>query len=337
MEILQGTDSTEYWGEPVDAPLGAYGNYVGPFWSNGERQTSVRWGDKAPVDAYDDAARRHDAAYANWPDDRHRMAADLIFMEEVRKEDKKTGRNMASDPAFAAKAVVYGNYAARRAMDIEASGGMTALVGTSMKKGKDIAKAGSTGLAGVALGEAKYIYDTQRMLEYNAKHGGSHYMREQEDVRDFYKTAPKPTKYSAKASSTAAKQQVDAIQEPAVAGSQSSVGKGPTSSERGTPLNPIELKGKQDFEPPPTQRFLTRKLAMRQYNNLKSFLGLRKVADESKNKKNSIVPMPPQQTQTNSGKTKKKKVDKAMPAQYRTYRKKSRVGAFPSTEVGRRK
>lgn len=61
------------------------GNYTGPYWSNGKIQSSVLWGQKKPLSALDALARRHDAAYAKFPDSKHRQAADSLFEEGCRK------------------------------------------------------------------------------------------------------------------------------------------------------------------------------------------------------------------------------------------------------------
>ncbi len=322
MELLPGvTNGTDYWGEEVDAPLGAYGNYVGPYWSDGERQTSVRWGEKAPVDEYDNLARMHDAAYANWPDERHRMAADIIFHQEVKKLDKQTGRHMADNPAFAGNAVLYGNYAARRAGHIVTDAGVGTLAAAGA--GKKGVQAGATGLMGLAVGEAKYIYDMQKMLDEQAKHGPSHMMREQEDVRDFYKTAPKPTKYSAKASSTAAKPHLDALQESGSVRVPTPAPKGGASTVKVTPLDPT---GQPQFVPPPTRVQLGRQLALRQYKKLMKYARLETDA------KNKIAVMPRPQAQTQETKTgqkqKKHKFYHAIPAKFRHAQQITPVGAF---------
>jgi len=57
-------------------PWYAYGNYVGPNWSAGKRQSSVIDNNVAAIDDYDLTALRHDAVYAKNGDKQY---ADIVF------------------------------------------------------------------------------------------------------------------------------------------------------------------------------------------------------------------------------------------------------------------
>lgn len=83
------------------------GEYTGPYWSNGEIQESVEWGEKDPKTQLDWLSRQHDSAYAHYKDSRHREAADLIYMREAKKLAGKF-------PELAGNLVGYGNYTGRQ-------------------------------------------------------------------------------------------------------------------------------------------------------------------------------------------------------------------------------
>ncbi len=140
------------------------GEYTGPYWSNGEVQESVEWGDKDPVSQLDWLSRQHDSAYAHFKDSRHREAADLLYMEEAKK---LVGRF----PELAGNIVGYGNYAGRQIT----------------KAGADIALA--TKLTGVPLlGLLKYgvegIRDSAKRIN------GTYLKNERADILDFYTKDP---------------------------------------------------------------------------------------------------------------------------------------------------
>jgi len=63
----------------------AFGNYIGPGWSDGKLQESVEWGQSDPRDELDLLAYYHDSAYAKFKDEKHRMEADRIFTEKAAK------------------------------------------------------------------------------------------------------------------------------------------------------------------------------------------------------------------------------------------------------------
>jgi len=256
----------------------------------------VLWGEKAPVDEFDNLARQHDAAYAMWKDERHRMAADIIFAQEANKLDKKYGTSYASDPKFAANAVLYGNYAMRQAKDI----------------GPAFAPTGMN-VAGLILHEGKYIYNMQKMLDEQAKSGGKNYMREQEDVREFYKNAPAPTKFSAKASNPAAKQQVDAP----VSGS---LGNRDVPQGTAQKLAEERFASKPNAVFPDTQALAQVRLIKRQRKHLMDYL---------RKKKNAIAPSPEINKPKTAAKQEKKNLDLAKPDQFRRDRIKP-LGAFRS-------
>lgn len=154
-------------GEDPSSPFWASGNYVGPYWSNGKVQSSVEWGDLDPFNDLDRLARMHDAAYAHFPDEKHREAADQLFADEAEKLKVKYGKKFADDPKFAAAAVRYGNYAMRQA-------------------GK---------LARYAVGPTPLFgalkFGVENIIEMHKRISGTHLKNELERVRKFYMTDPK--------------------------------------------------------------------------------------------------------------------------------------------------
>lgn len=82
-------------------------NYTGPYWSDGKLQESVAFGSSKPLSDLDRASRLHDSAYARFKDERHRLAADSIYQESLRRIDGTTAKLLAGVP-------LYGNYTKNR-------------------------------------------------------------------------------------------------------------------------------------------------------------------------------------------------------------------------------
>jgi hypothetical protein len=61
--------------------------YTGPYYSNGKFQNSVAFGSALPTDYTSSQSRLHDSAYAYYPDDRHRVAADWIYSQLLSRDD----------------------------------------------------------------------------------------------------------------------------------------------------------------------------------------------------------------------------------------------------------
>lgn len=80
-------------------------NYTGPYWSDGQIQSSVEFGSSAPLSALDAESRLHDSAYAHYSDLVHRMAADSIYEANVEK--------LGGFAKFAGELVKYGNQTLR--------------------------------------------------------------------------------------------------------------------------------------------------------------------------------------------------------------------------------
>ncbi len=136
-----------------------FGNYVGPYWSDGKIQESVEWGESEPVNELDELARQHDSAYAKYKDRAHREAADQIFAERARALEGKF-------PGLAANVVQYGNYAGRQAGELADA----------------FATAGPFGLLYFG---AKGIVQSQQRLD------GNYLKKEREDVLAYYQTDPR--------------------------------------------------------------------------------------------------------------------------------------------------
>nr|UHS71954.1 MAG: hypothetical protein 2 [Luteoviridae sp.] len=154
-------------GEDPTSPFWASGNYVGPYWSDGKLQESVEWGDKPALNALDELARRHDAAYAHYKDEKHREAADMLFAEEAKKLKQKYGSKWASDPQVAARFVEYGNHTIRQV--------------------KDLVKIGTLGPAALPwliYKQASNMIDNQKRMK------GTYLKKEVGDIRQFYETDP---------------------------------------------------------------------------------------------------------------------------------------------------
>jgi len=159
-------------GEDPTAPIWGSGNYVGPYWSDGKKQSSVEWGESEPINDLDAAARRHDSAYAHYKDERHRAAADALFAEEVRKIDKKYGSKLAEDPQFAANAVEYGNFTVRKFKELANSGMWATVPGV-----------------GQVYALLKHGYKTFR--DQNQMVHGTYLKKEKEAIREYFKSDPK--------------------------------------------------------------------------------------------------------------------------------------------------
>jgi len=80
-------------------------NYTGPYWSDGKLQSSVEFGQSAPLSALDAESRLHDSAYKHYEDLEHRMAADAIYDSRVEK--------LGGLAKFAGMAALYGNQTLR--------------------------------------------------------------------------------------------------------------------------------------------------------------------------------------------------------------------------------
>jgi len=155
-------------GEDPTAPPWASGNYVGPYWSDGRLTESVEWGDKPALNALDELARRHDAAYAHYKDEKHREAADMLFAEEAKKLKQKYGSKWAEDPQIAARLVEYGNHTTRQI--------------------KSLAKIGVLGPAALPW----LIYkQASNMIDNHKRMKGTYLTKEVGDIRRFYETDPK--------------------------------------------------------------------------------------------------------------------------------------------------
>ncbi len=139
-------------------------NYTGPYRSDGKWQESVAFGASLPQDAVDRASRLHDSAYANFKDENHRIAADILYQEMLGQEDTLKARTFRGIP-------VYGNYLKNRAAEYGEG------FATGLKLG------GLPGaLGGVVLTGARNIYRNFDLINNLDK-----YKRE---VSDYYKTDP---------------------------------------------------------------------------------------------------------------------------------------------------
>jgi hypothetical protein len=154
-------------GEDPTSPFWASGNYVGPYWSDGNLQESVEWGDRAPLNALDELARKHDAVYAHYKDEKHREAADMLFAEEAKKLKQKYGSKWAEDPQIAARFVEYGNH--------------------TMRQVKNLVKIGTLGPAALPW----LIYQqASNMIDNHKRMKGTYLTKEMGDIRKFYETDP---------------------------------------------------------------------------------------------------------------------------------------------------
>nr|UHS71943.1 MAG: hypothetical protein 2 [Luteoviridae sp.] len=140
------------------------GEYTGPYWSNGEIQESVEWGEKSPQSQLDFLSRQHDSAYAHYKDARHREAADLLYMREAKKLAGKF-------PEIAGNLVGYGNYTGRQ---------VSRLLG-------DVAM--STKLTGNPLG-GLLKYGMEGVVNSAKRLNGTYLEKELSDIHRFYSTDP---------------------------------------------------------------------------------------------------------------------------------------------------
>lgn len=83
-----------------------FGFYTSPYWSDGQFQTSVPFGDTVPYSRTDANARYHDTAAALYTDYGHLTASDEIFFENTR-------RLRGAVPKVAGSAVLAGNFIGR--------------------------------------------------------------------------------------------------------------------------------------------------------------------------------------------------------------------------------
>ncbi len=138
-------------------------NYIGPYWSNGQWQESVEFGDKTPQSEVDAAARLHDSAYAHFKDEAHRTAADEIFSQTLKKLRGKNSQ-LADVP-------LYGNYLKNRLVDLGND------FSTGMRAGGIIG-----GLGALVYNGVKGIVRSNDLI-----HNGAKYRK---DVLDYYATDP---------------------------------------------------------------------------------------------------------------------------------------------------
>jgi len=160
-------------GEDPTSPFWASGNYVGPYWSDGKLQESVEWGDKPALNALDELARKHDAAYAHYKDEKHREAADMLFAEEAKKLKQKYGSKWAEDPQIAARFVEYGNHTTRQIKDLLKIGGL-----------------GPAALPWLIYKQASNMVDNYKRIK------GTYLSKEVGDIRRFYETDPRRNQQS---------------------------------------------------------------------------------------------------------------------------------------------
>lgn len=297
--MLETAQPTKYFGmegEDPSAPPWGHGNYVGPYWSNGQIQESVEWGDKEPIDELDELARQHDAAYARFKDRPRREAADLIFATEARKLNRKLGGALTSDPRFAAAMVEYGNYAGRQVAKLASD------VGSGFKLG-----------LGPLAGVLKFGVDNIR--EMNQRVHGTHLRKELEQVRAFYNTDPR---LSGKTRSTDPGQ----IKVTKVAREESKpvIDRGNRTQTHGSSVNPPPLS-KAAVEPPnpggPSEKLLW---PSKQAKKFAKYIALRNA---------SIAVETGQKPGTYSTKPKGGKFDSILPESYKKKKKKKRSSVQP--------
>lgn len=140
------------------------GNYTGPYWSDGKVQSSVAFGESNPQSELDALSRLHDSAYKQFPDQKHREAADKLYNDEAQKLVGKF-------PHLAGNVVLYGNHLLRHPNPFRMVGG---------------------GLLGNAGHLASLIYTAVGGIkDANRYYGSQALAREIEDVKNYYKTDPK--------------------------------------------------------------------------------------------------------------------------------------------------
>jgi len=88
-----------------------FGNYIGPYWSDGKFQNSVAFGQAEVTSVLDYLARFHDSVYAVYKDREHREASD-IFFNDIAQTLKSNFAHVAGT------SVLYGNYLARQMSNV---------------------------------------------------------------------------------------------------------------------------------------------------------------------------------------------------------------------------
>lgn len=75
--------------------------YTGPYWSDGRFQSSIAFGSNIPIDNVDNESRLHDTAYAVYPDQRHRVAADWLYSQRLEQDTSYKARIIRNIPYYA--------------------------------------------------------------------------------------------------------------------------------------------------------------------------------------------------------------------------------------------
>ncbi len=148
-------------------PAGGFGNYVGPFWSDGKFQQSVAFGDAEVKSVLDYLARFHDTVYAEYKDRGHREASDIFFNDIAQMLQS----NFAH---VAGKTVLYGNYTARQLATVVSD------LKSRLSKGDFIGAIGSVATAG--FGNIKHA---------NKMVNESYLRKEWEHLKELYHKDPK--------------------------------------------------------------------------------------------------------------------------------------------------
>lgn len=139
-------------------------NYIGPYWSDGKWQESVEFGDANPMSQVDAASRLHDSAYAHYKDEKHRIAADQIYSETLKKlKEKYSG--LADVP-------LYGNYTKNRVKEF----------GSNFAEGFKVGGLAG-GLGSLVYTGVKGIVRLNDLITNGAKY--------RQEVLDYYDTDPK--------------------------------------------------------------------------------------------------------------------------------------------------
>jgi len=136
------------------------GNYTGPDWSDGKKQSSVAFGESDPQSELDKLSRLHDSAYARYKDRAHLDAADQIYARDAKVLVGKF-------PWLAGNLVQYGNYTTRQGSQLVS----------------DAARYGP--LPGLIKFGMTNIYNANKMLH------GTYLKQELKDVEDYYNTDPR--------------------------------------------------------------------------------------------------------------------------------------------------
>ncbi len=133
-----------------------YGNYTGPYRSNGEWRSSVKFGEVDPTSELDALSRWHDTAYAVYQDYAHRTAADAIY-------NKQAQLLAGAFPQIARGLVLYGNATGRSA--------------------SNLASKAKFGIAGLIYGGAQNAYNLHDYMLNEKKY--------KNDIYDLYAQDPK--------------------------------------------------------------------------------------------------------------------------------------------------